>query len=122
MSDFVKQASRVIDIEAQAILALKKKLDGAFAQVCKTLLACKGKVVVLGIGKSSHVGAKIAATLASTGTPAFFVHAAEAGHGDLGMIVSEDIVIAISNSGETTELVNVIPMIKHLGITLIAIC
>jgi arabinose-5-phosphate isomerase len=120
--DFLAEARRVIDVEANAILALKSRLNGAFSKACELILACKGRVVVLGIGKSSYIGAKLAASFASTGTPAFFVHAAEANHGDLGMITPEDLVIAISNSGETPELMNIIPLIKHLGVKLISIC
>src|SRR5688572_19797942 len=119
---FIERASRVLDIEAQAILNLKTKLGEEFIQACETILQCKSHVVVLGMGKSSYIGSKIAATLASTGTPAFFIHAAEASHGDLGMITEGDMVIAISNSGETRELVDIIPTLKSLGIKLIAIC
>ncbi len=120
--NYIEQANRVIEIEAKAILALKERLDGDFSKACKMILACQGRVIVLGIGKSSYIGAKIAASLASTGTPAFFIHAAEASHGDLGMITTQDILVAISNSGETQELVRILPIIKHLGIKLIAIC
>ncbi|MCD6046418.1 MAG: D-arabinose 5-phosphate isomerase [Gammaproteobacteria bacterium] len=120
--DFLAEAYRVIDIEANAILALKPRLNGDFSKACELILACKGRTVVLGIGKSSYIGAKIAASFASTGTPAFFVHAAEASHGDLGMITPDDLVIAISNSGETPELMNILPLIKHLGVKLISIC
>jgi arabinose-5-phosphate isomerase len=120
--DFIRYASRVFDVEADAILDAKNKLGQEFIAACQLLLCCSAKVIVLGIGKSSHIGAKIAATLASTGTPAFFVHAAEASHGDLGMIGADDVVIAISHSGETAELVNIIPAIKFIGVKLIAIC
>ena len=109
----------VIDTEAQAIAALRERIDDRFAQACRHLLACRGRVVVSGMGKSGHVGGKIAATLASTGTPAFFVHPGEASHGDLGMITSQDVVLALSNSGETDELVNILPLIKRLGVPLI---
>jgi arabinose-5-phosphate isomerase len=119
---FIDYARRVFDIEAQAVLSLKNKLDDQFIHACELILNCNARVIVLGIGKSSHIGAKIAATLASTGTPAFFVHAAEASHGDLGMITADDVLIAISHSGETAELVNIIPTIKFLGVKLIAIC
>jgi len=122
MTDFIAEAQRVIRLEAHAIENLKNNIDEGFVQACQLILACEGRVVMLGIGKSSHVGAKIAATLASTGTPAFFIHAAEASHGDFGMVTEKDIIIAISNSGETRELLDVIPMIKHLGVKLIAIC
>ncbi len=122
MNDLIALAQTVIDIEVQALSSLKSRLGEEFIQACHLMLTCKGKVVVLGIGKSSYIGAKIAASLASTGTPAFFIHAAEAGHGDLGMISQTDIVVAISNSGETQELVSVIPTLKHIGVQLIAIC
>ena len=119
---FIERAKQVFDIEAAAILSLKNKLDHQFVAACKLILNCSSRVIVLGIGKSSHIGAKIAATLASTGTPSFFIHAAEASHGDLGMIMADDIVIAISYSGETPELVTIIPAIKALGVKLISIC
>ena len=89
-------------------------------QACELILACKGRVVVVGMGKSGHIGHKIAATLASTGTPAFFVHPAEASHGDMGMITADDVVLALSNSGTTNEIVTLLPLIKRLGITLIS--
>lgn len=120
--NFIQDAASVFDTEAAAILYVKDKLGAEFVSACQLILQCTAKVIVLGIGKSSHVGAKIAATLASTGTPAFFIHAAEASHGDLGMISADDIVIAISHSGETQELVNIIPTIKFIGVKLIAIC
>jgi len=120
--DFIHYANRVFDVEATAILQAKNKLGEEFITACQFILQCQAKVIVLGIGKSSHIGAKIAATLASTGTPAFFIHAAEASHGDLGMISADDLVIAISYSGETPELVNIIPAIKFIGVKLIAIC
>ncbi|HET7176781.1 MAG TPA: KpsF/GutQ family sugar-phosphate isomerase, partial [Gammaproteobacteria bacterium] len=97
------------------------RLDGAFTEACRLMLACRGRVVVTGMGKSGHVANKIAATLASTGTPAFFVHPGEASHGDLGMITGEDLVLALSNSGETSELVTILPLIKRLGVKLIAL-
>ncbi|MBT6275576.1 MAG: KpsF/GutQ family sugar-phosphate isomerase [Chromatiales bacterium] len=111
----------VLRTEAQAVASLIARIGPEFATACRTMLACKGRVVVSGIGKSGHVANKIAATLASVGTPAFFVHAAEAGHGDLGMITRLDVVLVISNSGETDELVNILPMIKRLGVPLISI-
>lgn len=114
-------AKRVIDIEAKAIAELNKNIGNEFNQACSLILACRGRVVVLGMGKSGHIGNKIAATLASTGTPAFFVHPAEASHGDLGMITDSDCIIALSYSGETHELTEVIPIIKRLGVPLIAI-
>jgi arabinose-5-phosphate isomerase len=113
-------ASQTFDIEAQALLGLKARLDDGFARAVQVMLGSTGRVVVMGMGKSGHVGRKIAATLASTGTPALFVHPAEASHGDLGMVTPGDVVLAISNSGESDELAAVIPAIKRLGITLVA--
>ena len=109
----------VIDTEAEAVAALRERIDDGFARACQYLLGCRGRVVVSGMGKSGHVGGKIAATLASTGTPAFFVHPGEASHGDLGMITSQDVLLALSNSGETDELVNILPLIKRLGVPLV---
>src|SRR5690606_24826728 len=110
--------------EADAIVALKNQLAGpagaAFNEAIQLLLACSGRVVVSGIGKSGHIGRKIAATLASTGTPALFVHPAEAAHGDLGMVTRNDIFIAISNSGESSELMTIVPIVKRMGAKLIA--
>ena len=114
-------ARRALDIEAQAILGLKTQLDEGFAQAVQTILACTGRVVVTGMGKSGHVGRKIAATLASTGTPAMFMHPAEASHGDLGMLTPVDVMLAISNSGESDELNVIMPLVKRLGVPLIAI-
>lgn len=114
-------AERVISIESNAVANLKQELDQTFVAACTKLLACKGKVVVIGMGKSGHIGSKMAATLASTGTPAFFVHPAEASHGDLGMIGEQDVVIALSNSGETHEVTALLPVIKRRGIELISI-
>ncbi len=101
--------------------ALADRLDESFSQACQAVLDCKGRVVVVGMGKSGHIGGKIAATLASTGSPAFFVHPGEASHGDLGMITPQDLVIAISNSGETPELLTILPLIKRMGVPLIAV-
>lgn len=115
-------ARSVIEIEAVAVQALGERIDASFERACRLLLACKGRVVVCGIGKSGHIGHKIAATLASTGTPAFFVHAAEASHGDLGMLCSDDVLVALSNSGSSHELLTLIPGIKRLGIPLISLC
>ena len=112
---------RTLDIEARAVQALAERIDGLFAQACRLCLAATGRVVVTGLGKSGHVGGKIAATLASTGTPAFFLHAAEAAHGDLGMVSRGDVVIAISNSGETPEVLMLLPHLKRLGLPVIAI-
>lgn len=111
----------VLRTEARAVAALATRLDHRFVEAVRTILACVGRVVVTGMGKSGHVGHKIAATLASTGTPAFFVHPAEASHGDLGMITAEDVVIALSNSGESSELAAIVPIIKRRGAKLIVI-
>ncbi len=113
-------ARAVIETEAAAINALPERVDDQFVAACAAMLACKGRIVVIGMGKSGHVGSKIAATLASTGTPAFFVHPAEAGHGDMGMIKAEDVVLLLSNSGETDELNTILPPLKRLGVPLIA--
>ena len=114
-------ARQVLRIEADAILALGARLNGAFLDAVGLILAGRGRVIVSGIGKSGHIGRKIASTPASTGTPAFFVHPAEASHGDLGMITPDDVVIAISNSGESMEILNILPSIKRQGAKLIAI-
>lgn len=111
----------VIETEKQAIEALTKRVDENFAQACRYMLACEGRIVVMGMGKSGHIGGKIAATLASTGSPAFFVHPGEASHGDLGMITSKDVVMALSNSGSTEEIVAILPLIKRLDVPLIAL-
>ena len=111
---------RVLATEVAAVQALEARLDGEFVAACQLLHDCHGRVVVTGMGKSGHIGNKIAATLASTGTPAFFLHPAEASHGDIGMITVDDVVIAISNSGETAELITILPVIKRLGVPLIA--
>ncbi len=113
-------ALAVIHAEAQAVIALADQVNQQFVHACHLILACKGRVVVTGMGKSGHIGGKIAATLASTGTPAFFVHPGEASHGDLGMITRQDVVLALSNSGETSELLTILPLIKRLGVPLIA--
>ncbi|UCO99158.1 KpsF/GutQ family sugar-phosphate isomerase [Metapseudomonas lalkuanensis] len=120
-SDLIKSAQRTIQLEREAIDALLPRIDADFVRACELILACKGRVVVVGMGKSGHVGNKIAATLASTGTPSFFVHPAEASHGDMGMITREDVVLALSNSGSTAEIVTLLPLIKRLGITLISL-
>ncbi|HCU90477.1 MAG TPA: D-arabinose 5-phosphate isomerase, partial [Gammaproteobacteria bacterium] len=106
----------VLEIESRAIYDLVDALDDEFEKGAQFMLACKGRIVVLGMGKSGHIGGKIAATLASTGSPAFFVHPGEASHGDMGMITTDDVVLALSNSGETDELVILIPLIRRLGI------
>ncbi|KAB7623826.1 KpsF/GutQ family sugar-phosphate isomerase [Alkalilimnicola sp. S0819] len=113
-------ALAVLDTEAGAIADLKARIDAHFTRACRLMLACRGRVVVTGMGKSGHIGNKIAATLASTGTPAFFLHPGEASHGDLGMITPEDVVLALSNSGETDEITTILPLIKRLGVPLIA--
>lgn len=112
-------ARRALGIEAQAVTALQSRLDERFVEACRACLACAGRVVVTGMGKSGHVARKIAATLASTGTPALFLHPAEAVHGDLGMITRPDVVLALSNTGETDELVVLVPHLKRLGVPLI---
>ncbi|MEP7303076.1 MAG: KpsF/GutQ family sugar-phosphate isomerase [Caldimonas sp.] len=113
-------ARATLDIEARALEGLKARQGDAFVAAVRAMLACKGRVVVMGMGKSGHVGRKVAATLASTGTPAFFVHPAEASHGDLGMVTRDDVVLAISNSGESDEIGAIVPAIKRLGVTLVA--
>src|SRR5262252_534599 len=118
-AQLLASARRALGIEAKAVEALTPRLDARFAQACRICLACRGRVVVTGMGKSGHVAGKIAATLASTGTPAFFLHPAEAGHGDLGMITRTDVVLALSNSGETPELVVLLPHLKRLAVPLI---
>lgn len=119
-TDFRIRAAEVIKIEAAAVEQLKQYLDADFNLACQLIFDSTGKTIVTGMGKSGHIGSKIAATLASTGTPAFFIHPGEASHGDLGMLSAEDIVIAISNSGETAEVLTIMPVIKRLGIKLIA--
>src|ERR1044071_2866001 len=103
-ASLIAAGRRAIEIEGRALAGLIPRLDGGFVQACEICLQCKGRVIVTGMGKSGHIAGKIAATLASTGTPSFFMHPAEAGHGDLGMITRSDVVVAISNSGETSEL------------------
>ncbi|HQS02749.1 MAG: D-arabinose 5-phosphate isomerase [Halothiobacillus sp. 24-54-40] len=120
-NNLLSMAKQVIEIEAQACQALSSRLDGTFITACELILRCDGRVIVTGMGKSGHIGGKIAATLASTGTPAFFVHPGEASHGDLGMITRKDVVIALSNSGETAEILAIVPIIKRLGSPLIAL-
>lgn len=110
----------VVKIEAEAVADLVERINDEFVAACKYLFNCKGRIVVTGMGKSGHIGGKIAATLASTGTPAFFVHSGEASHGDLGMITTQDVVLALSNSGETSEVLTILPIIKRLGIPLLA--
>lgn len=117
---FSHRALQVLQIEAAAVSQLAQYINADFEQACQLLFNSKGKVIVMGMGKSGHIANKISATLASTGTPAFFVHPAEASHGDLGMLATGDIVLAISNSGETAEILTILPVIKRLGITLIS--
>ena len=115
-------ARSVIRIEADAVAGLQPRIDATFADACRILLACQGRIVVCGIGKSGHIGAKLAATLASTGSPAFFVHAAEASHGDLGMFKHNDVLVAVSYSGNSNELLTLIPGVRRLGIPIISLC
>lgn len=116
----IQTATEVITLEAQAVNGLLSKVDEDFVRACHIIAACKGRVVVTGMGKSGHIAGKIAATLASTGTPAFFVHPGEASHGDLGMITRQDVVLALSNSGETEEILTLLPIIKRLAVPMIA--
>jgi arabinose-5-phosphate isomerase len=118
--DFRDRGRRVLEIEAAAVASLALRLDAAFDRACQLCLDCRGRVVVTGMGKSGHIAGKVAATLASTGTPAFFVHPGEASHGDLGMITGDDVLIALSNSGESGELVAIVPLVKRRGTRLIA--
>lgn len=120
-SKLQKSARTVFEIEANAVANLSTRIDVSFTHACRFLYDCNGRIVVLGIGKSGHIGEKIAATLASTGSPAFFVHPGEASHGDMGMITDEDVVVAISYSGETGEILTLLPLIRRLGIPLIAL-
>ena len=120
MIDFIESGLRTIKMEVEAVGLLSSRVDQQFRIACETILACQGRVIVTGMGKSGHIGNKIAATLASTGTPAFFVHPGEASHGDLGMITKTDVVIAISNSGNTNEIVTLLPLIARLDIPLIS--
>jgi arabinose-5-phosphate isomerase len=115
-----QSAIRVIDIERDAVDGLRSRIDQRFARACELMLACRGRIVVTGMGKSGHIGSKIAATLASTGSPAFFVHPGEASHGDLGMITSSDVVLALSNSGETSEIITIVPLIHRMGAPLVS--
>lgn len=118
--ELIREGRKVLELEAEAVAALTDRLDERFVGACRAILCCKGRVVVVGMGKSGHIGSKIAATLASTGTPSFFVHPGEASHGDLGMITPEDLVIAISNSGHTPEILAILPMIKRLSVPLVS--
>ncbi|MGY0562417.1 MAG: KpsF/GutQ family sugar-phosphate isomerase [Paraglaciecola chathamensis] len=119
--EYIQSALRVLKIEGQAIEQLAQYIDSNFIAACELMKNCKGKVVVCGMGKSGHIGHKISATLASTGTPAFFMHPGEANHGDLGMLTEQDVLLAISNSGETSELLALLPVVKRRGIAIIAL-
>jgi arabinose-5-phosphate isomerase len=121
LKEILRHAREVIRIEAEAVQGLLDRLDENFARAVEALLSCKGRVVVTGIGKSGLVGRKIVSTLTSTGTPALFLHPVEGLHGDLGMVTGQDIVIAISNSGETTEIINLLPSLKKIGVQIIAL-
>lgn len=118
--DYPSSALRTIRLEAEAVAALSERIDTNFTRACALIMACNGRVIVTGMGKSGHIGKKIAATLASTGTPAFFVHPGEASHGDLGMITKSDIVLAISYSGTSSEIVTLLPLLKRAGIKIIS--
>jgi arabinose-5-phosphate isomerase len=120
-SDLIQSAQRTLRLEIEAVEGLLAHINADFVSACEMILASKGRVVVVGMGKSGHIARKIAATLASTGTPAFFVHPAEASHGDMGMITSADIILALSNSGTTAEIVTLLPLIKRLGIKMISL-
>lgn len=119
--DFQSVALETLKIEEQALQVLAKQIDHRFSRACEIMLHCKGRVIVTGMGKSGHIGRKMAATFASTGTPSFFMHPGEAGHGDLGMLVRGDVLIAISNSGKSDEIMMLMPLIKHLEVPLITI-
>jgi len=120
-SELIQSAQRTLRLELEAVEGLLARIDDSFVNACELILASKGRVVVVGMGKSGHIGNKIAATLASTGTPAFFVHPAEASHGDMGMITRDDVILALSNSGSTAEIVTLLPLIKRLGIKLVSL-
>lgn len=119
-TDLIRTGRAVIAIESDAVRALGNRLDQSFADACELILSCEGRVIVTGMGKSGHISRKVAATMASTGTPAFFLHPADAGHGDMGMITRSDVVVALSNSGTTPELLTLVPLIKRLAVPLIA--
>lgn len=120
LQDFITRGKQVLVIEKQAIKQLEQYIDQNFQNACQLMFDCTGRIIVIGMGKSGHIGNKIAATLASTGTPSFFVHPGEASHGDLGMITSQDVVILISNSGETSEVINIIPVLKRIGAKMVS--
>jgi arabinose-5-phosphate isomerase len=118
--DFVSSGQRTVSIEAEAVTALHERIEGQFTRACELILNCQGRTIVTGMGKSGHIGKKIAATLASTGTPSFFVHPGEASHGDLGMITASDVVIAISYSGTSNEILTLLPLLKRMGTPIIS--
>lgn len=120
IEDFLTSGLRTVRVESAAVQRLQQAINADFARACELLLHCEGRIIVTGMGKSGHIGRKIAATLASTGSPAFFVHPGEASHGDMGMITRRDVVIALSNSGSTVEVVTLLPLIKRMGVTLIS--
>ena len=119
--NFCKLGLAVIETEAQAVFELTQRIDEHFEHACELLLACQGRIVVTGMGKSGHIGKKIASTLASTGTPAFFMHPGEASHGDFGMVTRQDVLLAISHSGQTHELITLLPLLKRLGVPLLTL-
>jgi len=118
---YISDGHRVFDIEIEALQAVRARLDAQFDSACELIKGCQGRIVVTGMGKSGHIGNKIAASLASTGTPAFFVHPGEASHGDLGMITPQDLVIALSNSGTTPEILSIVPIVKRMGVKLVSL-
>lgn len=118
--DYISSGKRTVCLEAEAVTQLETRIGNNFEKACKLLIACKGRIIVTGMGKSGHIGRKMAATLASTGSPSFFVHPGEASHGDLGMLTRNDVVIAISSSGTTSEVVTLLPLIKRLGVPLVS--
>ena len=120
-SSFIKSAIRTIELEKNAIQALTDRIGEEFENACKVILACSGRTVVVGVGKSGHIARKIAATLASTGTPAMYVHAGEANHGDIGMITKNDVVLAVSNSGQTEEILTLLPLLKRKNIPIVCL-
>ncbi len=120
LHDFIASGLRTVRLECAAVDRLQQAVNSDFSRACELLLACEGRIVVSGMGKSGHIGRKVAATLASTGSPAFFVHPGEASHGDLGMITPKDVVIALSNSGTTAEVVTLLPLIKRMGVPLVS--
>lgn len=118
--DFTASAKRTIELESRSVAQLAERINGEFSRACELILGCQGRVIVSGMGKSGHMGKKIAATLASTGTPAFFMHPGEASHGDLGMLTRDDLLLAISYSGNSAELVTLLPLIKRMGVPMIS--